>query len=46
MIKVYGFFLILSALFIAYHMYVAPMVDENGKIIKEGKKLKDLFRRK
>ena len=32
MIKVYGFFLILSALFIAYHMYVAPMVDENGKV--------------
>ena len=46
MIKICGFFLILSGLFIAYHMYVAPMMDENGKIIKEGKKLKDLFRRK
>jgi hypothetical protein len=46
MIKIYGLFLILSGLFIAYHMYIAPMTDENGKIIKEGKKLKDLFKRK
>ena len=38
---------ILSALYIAYNMYIAPTMDENtGKIIKEGKKLSDLFKKK
>ena len=30
----------------AYEIYRAPMMDENGRIIKEGKKLKDLFKKK
>ncbi len=31
---------------IAYEMYTAPMMDEDGRIIKEGKKLSDLFKKK
>jgi hypothetical protein len=30
----------------AYEIYRAPMMDENGRITKEGKKLKDLFKKK
>jgi len=30
----------------AFEIYRAPMMDENGKIIKEGKKLRDLFKKK
>ena len=44
--EIIGLCMIASALFIAYHMYVAPMMDENGKIIKEGKKISDLFKKK
>jgi Tfp pilus assembly protein PilO len=29
-----------------YEFYRAPMMDENGIITKEGKKLKDLFKKK
>jgi hypothetical protein len=28
-----------------YEFYRAPMMDNNGKIIKEGKTLKDLFKK-
>lgn len=37
-------FSILSILFAAYHMYVAPEMDDNGRITKPGKKIKDLFK--
>ncbi len=30
----------------AYEIYRAPMMDENGRITKEGNKLKDLFKKK
>lgn len=36
-----------SAIWIAYEMYRAPMMDEQtGRIIKPGKKLKDLWRKR
>ena len=35
-----------SGLFIAYEMWRAPMMDDNGKITKEGNKLSDLFKKK
>lgn len=39
--------LILCLLYIAYEMYSAPQMDEQtGRIIKPGKKLKDLWRKK
>ena len=31
---------------IAYEMYTAPTMDNNGRVIKEGKKLSDLFKKK
>jgi hypothetical protein len=37
---------VFSICFIAYHMYIAPEMDENtGRIIKPGKKLSDLWRK-
>jgi hypothetical protein len=34
-----------SAIWIAFEMYRAPMMDDNGKIIKPGKKISDLWRK-
>ena len=45
-IEIIGGCFIASGLFIAYHMYIAPSMDENGKITKEGNKLSDLFKKK
>jgi len=45
-LEIIGSLMIISGLFIAYHMYIAPEVDENDKVIKPGKKLKDLFKKK
>jgi|LauGreDrversion4_2_1035121.scaffolds.fasta_scaffold129659_2 hypothetical protein len=46
-IEIIGLCMIASGLFIAYHMYVAPTMDEKtGRVIKEGKKLSDLFKKK
>jgi hypothetical protein len=46
-ITIIGLFMIASGLFIAYHMYVAPTMDERtGRITKEGKKLSDLFKKR
>jgi hypothetical protein len=33
-------------LWMAYEIYRAPMMDENGRVTKEGKELKDLFKKK
>lgn len=44
MIK-YGILLIVTFIWIAFEMYRAPMMDENGKIIKPGKKLSDLWKK-
>jgi hypothetical protein len=42
-----GICYIASGLYIAYNMYIAPTMDEDtGKVIKEGKKLSDLFKKK
>ena len=44
--EIVGSLMILSGISIAYAMYVAPEMDDNGRITKPGKKLKDLFKRK
>lgn len=38
--------MILSGFWIAYEIYRAPLMDDNGRIIKKGKKLSDLFKKK
>lgn len=35
-----------TGLWMAFEIWRAPMMDENSRIIKEGKKLKDLFKKK
>ena len=35
-----------TGLWMAFEIWRAPMMDENGRIIKEGNKLKDLFKKK
>jgi hypothetical protein len=40
-----GLCYIASGLYIAYNMYIAPTMDDRGRIIKEGKKLSDLFKK-
>ncbi len=35
-----------TAVWLAYEMYRAPEMDDNGRIVKPGKTLKDLFKRK
>jgi hypothetical protein len=35
-----------TILWTIYEFYRAPTMDDNGRIIKEGKKLKDLFKKK
>jgi hypothetical protein len=35
-----------AAIWIAFEMYRAPEMDDNGKIIKPGKKLSDLLKKK
>ena len=42
-----GLCMVASGLFIAFEMWRAPMMDEQtGRIIKEGRKLSDLFKKK
>jgi len=45
-IEIIGVCMIASGLFIAYEMWRAPFMDDNGKITKEGNKLSDLFKKK
>jgi hypothetical protein len=35
-----------TGLWMAYETYRAPMMDDNGKITKEGNKLSDFFKKK
>jgi hypothetical protein len=35
-----------TGFWIAYEIYRAPLMDDNGRILKEGKKLSDLFKKK
>jgi hypothetical protein len=44
--EIIGSLMIISGLFIAYHMYIAPEMDSQGKITKPGKKLKDLWQKR
>ena len=44
--EIIGVCMIASGLFIAFEMWRAPHMDDNGKITKEGKKLSDLFKKK
>jgi len=44
--QIIGVCMMASGLFIAYEMWRAPMMDDNGKITKEGNKLSDLFKKK
>lgn len=44
--EIIGSLMIISGLFIAYHMYIAPEMDNNGKVIKPGKKISDLWRKR
>ena len=39
--KVLGLTLVVVGLWTAYEIYRAPMMDDNGKITKPGKKLSD-----
>jgi hypothetical protein len=39
------FGIISTFIWIGFEMWRAPMMDENGRIIKEGNKLKDLFKK-
>lgn len=42
-----GIFMIVVAFWTAFEIYRAPMMDETtGRIIKPGKKLSDLFKKK
>ncbi len=44
--KFVGLFMVMTGLWIAFEMYRAPMMDEGGRVIKPGKKLKDLWRKR
>ena len=44
--EIIGVCMMASGLFIVYEMWRAPMMDDNGKITKEGNKLSDLFKKK
>jgi hypothetical protein len=35
-----------TTLWVAFEMYRAPMMDDNGKIIKPGRKLSDIWRKR
>jgi hypothetical protein len=43
--KLIGLLMVISGLWIAFEMYRAPMMDKNGRIIKPGKTLSDLWRK-
>lgn len=44
--KFIGLFMVMTGLWIAFEMYRAPMMDESGRVIKPGKKLRDLWKQK
>lgn len=44
--KIFAAIASLLILWTAYEMYRAPMMDESGRIIKPGKKLSDLWRKR
>ena len=46
MIQYIAIGLIGTVLWMAYEIYRAPMMDDNGNTTKEGKKISDLFKKK
>jgi hypothetical protein len=38
--------IVLTFALLAYEVYTAPMMDDNGRVTQEGKKLSDLFKKK
>jgi hypothetical protein len=44
--QITGLVLIIFALWFAFEIYRAPMMDESGKVTKPGKKLRDLWRKR
>jgi hypothetical protein len=38
--------MVITFTLLACEAYTAPTMDDNGRVIKEGKKLSDLFKRK
>jgi hypothetical protein len=44
--KFFALFLIISGFWMAFEIYRAPMMDESGRVIKPGKKLRDLWRKR
>jgi hypothetical protein len=44
--KILGLTLVVVGLWTAYEIYRAPMMDDNGRITKPGKKLSDLWRKR
>ena len=46
MIEYIAIGLIGTGFWIAYEIYTAPMMDDNGNIVKEGKKISNLFKKK
>ena len=44
--QIIGLLLIFGGLWIAFEMYRAPMMDDNGKITKPGKKISNLWRKR
>jgi hypothetical protein len=43
---VIGSILLIVAAWLTYEIYRAPLMDDNGNIIKEGKKISDLWRKR
>lgn len=44
--KILALVMIAIGFWFAFEIYRAPMMDESGRILKPGKKLKDLWQRK
>jgi len=38
--------IVVTTIWVAYEIYRAPMMDDNGRITQDGKKLSDLFKKK
>jgi hypothetical protein len=44
--QIIGLVFIFVGLWIAFEFYRAPMMDDNGKVIKPGKKISNLWRKR
>lgn len=46
MIEYIAIGMIIGGFWIAFEIWRAPLMDENGRILKEGKKISNLFKKK